>query len=82
MIIAHKPPAGIAAGDEETNMFKVGDKVVVKDNAFEGSDDPKDFEYRGKEGVIALDLDLGEYQVDFPDGDFAYLKDTELKQAA
>jgi membrane protein implicated in regulation of membrane protease activity len=62
-------------------MFNVGDDVIVKDNAFEGSDEPEDFEYRGKRGVIAWDLGSGEYQVDFPDGDWTYLKASELEKA-
>jgi hypothetical protein len=43
-------------------MFKIGDCVRIKENAFPGSDDPYDIAARGKVGTIIASWanDLGE----------------------
>ena len=33
--------------------FKLGDRVRIKENAFDGSNDPRDIAIRGKEGSVA-----------------------------
>lgn len=44
-------------------MLQVGSIVKVKDNAYEGSDDPADFEWRGKIGEVVGDYRDGTYEV-------------------
>ena len=44
-------------------MYQVGEKIVIKNNAFKGSDDPKDFEWHGKEAEVIAELGDNCYEV-------------------
>ncbi len=44
-------------------MYQVGEKIAIKNNAFKGSDDPKDFEWRGKEAEVVVELGDNCYEV-------------------
>lgn len=59
--------------------MQVGSMVRVKENAFEGSDDPRDFEVRGEVGQIIFDLDNGEWTVKVGD-DWYILNTDELEE--
>ena len=56
------PSEGEEVGIGE-KMYKIGDKIIIKDNAFAGSDQPKDFEWRGNVGEVVSDLGDGAYEV-------------------
>lgn len=51
-------------------MFKVGDRVKVKQNAFPDSDDPEDTKVRGKIGTIAWDMGEGLWHVEMESEEF------------
>lgn len=44
-------------------MYQVGEKIVIKNNAFKGSDDPKDFEWCGKVAEVVVELGDNCYEV-------------------
>ena len=44
-------------------MYQIGEKIVIKNNAFKGSDEPSDFEWRGKVGKVVLDIGDNCYEV-------------------
>lgn len=43
--------------------YTVGEMIVIKKNAFEGSDEPKDFEWRGKTAEVVEELGDNCYEV-------------------
>lgn len=61
-------------------MLQVGSKVRVKQNAFEGSDDPSDFLARGKVGEIIFSVGYDEWEVLADDGDYFLLTTDELEE--
>jgi len=51
-------------------MFKVGDQVRIKQNAFPGSDDPEDAQVRGQVGTIVDDMGEGVWHVEMEPKEF------------
>jgi hypothetical protein len=61
-------------------MLKVGSKVRVKQNAYEGSDDPDDFLARGKVGEIVFSFGNGTWEVVTEDGEYYPLSTDEVEE--
>jgi len=55
---------------ERGAMFKVGDRVRIKQNAFPGSDDPEDAQVRGQVGTIVDDMGEGVWHVEMEPKEF------------
>lgn len=70
-------------------MFDENDKVIVSENIFPESTDQQDIKMRGREGVVGLRMwehMRGEgwdgcYEIHFPDGDFCYVTESEIRLA-
>lgn len=60
-------------------MLQIGTTVRVKENAYEGSDNPTDFEVRGKVGQIETELTQNEWEVKIGD-DWFILNSDELEE--
>ncbi len=60
------------------SSMQVGQRVKVKENAYEGSNEPHDFTVRGTTGTIAWDLGGGAFEVEI-DGDLWPLSDDEIE---
>jgi ribosomal protein L21E len=54
---------GVRKEEKMRKVFKVDDTVVIQDNAFEGTDDPNDYLWRGKTGVVVSDMGNDCYEV-------------------
>lgn len=59
--------------------MEIGDKVLVKENAFSGSDEPGDIAARGKIGVVVWIEDDGRIEVAIDDGEFLPLTVDEVE---
>jgi hypothetical protein len=70
-----------------TKIYNEGDKVIISESIFAESTDPNDAKYRGAHGVVSLRMWevmkgkdwQGCYQIDFSDGDFVYVKESEIR---
>jgi len=60
--------------------MQVGSIVRVMGDAYEGSDEPKDFEVRGKVGEIVADLDNDSWEVKVGDDDWYILGSDEIEE--
>lgn len=60
-------------------MYQVGEKIVIKNNAFKGSDNPKDFEWHGKEAEVITDLGNNCYEVYVEDMGSCFLVAKEMR---
>jgi len=62
--------------------YKPGDKIIITDNAFEGSDNEEDFEWRGRAAeVVSVEGD-GCYEVYAEGFGYCLLIDKEMKLKA
>lgn len=61
-------------------MLNVGSRVRIKENAYEGSTEPKDFLVRGKAGVIVWSLGGDQWEVQTDDGEYELLTTEELEE--
>lgn len=59
--------------------MQVGSLVRVKEDAFKGSDDPADFEIRGKVGEVVFDLEDSGWEIRIDDDCFI-LMDNEIDE--
>lgn len=62
-------------------MYQVGEKIVIKNNAFKGSDDTSDFEWRGKEAEVIAELGDNCYEVYVEGKGNCLLIASEMKRA-
>lgn len=60
--------------------LQLGSRVRIKENAYEGSDEPKDFLVRGKAGVIVWSLGGDRWEVETEDGEFELLTTEEFEE--
>lgn len=61
-------------------MLKLGSKVRVKENAYEGSDVPNDFLARGEMGVIVYLGQDGDIEVQTEDNELLLLTTDEVEE--
>jgi hypothetical protein len=62
-------------------MYQIGDKITIRENAFEGSDEPKDFEWRGLTAEVVDCLGDGAYEVYVEGKGTCLLADNEMQSA-
>lgn len=60
--------------------IEIGSRVRIKDNAYEGSDDPNDFLARGKTGTVAFSFGDGAWEVQGDDDEFYPLTEDEIEE--
>lgn len=61
-------------------MLQVGSKIRIKENAYEGSDDPIDFLARGKVGEIVYSHGEDAWEVQTEDGEYYSLITGEIEE--
>lgn len=61
-------------------MLQIGSKVRIKENAYEGSNDPDDFLARGKVGEIVFSSAHDEWEVLTEDGEYYPLTTDEVEE--
>lgn len=62
-------------------MYQIGEKIIIKNNAFKGSDDASDFEWRGKEAEVVAELGDNCYEVYVEGKGNCLLIASEMKRA-
>lgn len=60
--------------------IQIGSRIRIKDNAYEGSDDPADFEARGKTGTVVYSFGDGAWEVQGDDDEFYPLTEDEIEE--
>ena len=60
--------------------IRIGTRIKIKDNAYEGSDDPSDFLARGKLGVVVWSFGDGTWEIQTDDDEFELLADDEIEE--